>query len=83
MDPDLSCIEIVELVSDYLEGMLARDERVRFEEHLGECPGCAAYVDQMRATVRLAGRLRAEELAPDVRAGLVETFRGYRASSPG
>jgi predicted anti-sigma-YlaC factor YlaD len=83
MGADLSCIEIVELVNDYLEGTLARHDRVRFEEHLGVCPGCAAYVDQMRTTVRLTGRLRADELTSDVRAQLVEAFRGYRAGSPG
>jgi anti-sigma factor RsiW len=82
-ESDLSCIEIVELVNDYLEGSLERDERTRFEEHLGECPGCAAYVDQMRTTVRLTGRLRAGELSPDVQAQLVAAFRGYRANSPG
>ena len=49
----MSCQELVELVTDYLEGALDDDERARFEEHLGECDRCRAYLDQMRMTVRV------------------------------
>ena len=80
---DLTCAELVELVSDYIEGALALDDRVRFEEHLTICSGCANYLDQMRTTIALSGRLRVDDLSPDVRAELVDAFRGWRANSPG
>jgi len=80
---DLTCAELVELVSDYIEGALALDDRVRFEEHLTICSGCANYLDQMRTTIALSGRLRVDALAPGVRADLVDAFRGWRANSPG
>jgi len=80
---DLTCAELVDLVSDYIEGALARDERVRFEEHLTICTGCANYLDQMRTTIALSGRLRVDDLSPEVRADLVDAFRGWRTNSPG
>ena len=55
---ELRCRAAVELVTEYLEGALARRDRARFEEHLGECSACRAYLDQMRATVAALGRLR-------------------------
>jgi predicted anti-sigma-YlaC factor YlaD len=75
---DLSCQEVVELVTDYLEGALAPADRVRVEEHLHACDGCLAYVDQVRDTVRIVGALREEDLHPRVRAELVGAFRGWR-----
>ena len=53
----LSCQELVELVTDYLEGALAPEEAARFEAHIGRCTGCAAYLEQFRQTIVLAGRL--------------------------
>ena len=75
---DLSCLEVVELVTDYLEGALSPVERARVEEHLEGCPGCVAYVDQVRHTIRVVGALREEHLEPAVRDGLVGAFRGWR-----
>jgi anti-sigma factor RsiW len=80
---DLTCAELVELVSDYIEGALAFDDRAQFEEHLTTCSGCVNYLDQMRTTIALSGRLRVDDLAPEVRADLVDAFRGWRANSPG
>jgi len=80
---DLTCAELVELVSDYIEGALALCDRVRFEEHLTICTGCANYLDQMRTTIALTGRLRVDDLSPEVWADLVDAFRGWRANSPG
>jgi anti-sigma factor RsiW len=78
---DLSCREVVELVSDWLEGALPAGESARVELHLAGCEGCATYVEQMRATVRIAGRLAEEELEPALRDALVAAFRGWHASS--
>ena len=80
---ELTCAELVELVSDYIEGALALDDRVRFDEHLTICSGCANYLDQMRTTIALSGRLRVDDLSPEVRADLVDAFRGWRTNSPG
>ena len=80
---DLTCAELVELVTDYVEGALAPGERARFEEHLTVCEGCVNYLDQMRTTIALTGRLRSDDLSPEVEAELVDAFRGWRADSPG
>lgn len=82
-DDDLPCIELVELVNDYLDGVLPAAERDRFDAHLEVCPGCRNYVDQMRTTIGLAGRLRIGDLSPSARAELISAFKGYRSSSPG
>jgi anti-sigma factor RsiW len=75
---ELTCQELVEIVTDYLEGAMPTDERLRFEEHLVVCPGCEAYVAQMRETIRLAGALREEDIAPAARDRLLETFRDWK-----
>ena len=74
----LVCIELVELVSDYLEGALDRRTRRRFEAHIAGCPHCTAYLEQIRQTIRLTGRLREESLEPGVRDELLAAFRGWR-----
>jgi anti-sigma factor RsiW len=74
---DLTCAELVELVTDYLEGRLRADERERLEAHLGDCPGCTAHVEQLRTTVALAGRLREADLPPQARADLLAAFRAW------
>ena len=77
---DLVCREVVELVTDYLEGALGDRDRERFERHLGGCDGCAAYLDQMRLTLRLAGRIEPESIDPVFLARLTEAFRGWAES---
>jgi anti-sigma factor RsiW len=74
---ELSCQELVELVTDYLEGSLAPEQRARFDEHLTECPGCESYVEQMRATIALVGATADLESRPEV-TGLLEAFRDWK-----
>jgi anti-sigma factor RsiW len=74
---ELTCQELVELVTDYLEGALAPAERARFEAHLAGCPGCTRYVEQIRATIAVAGRTRELEDRPDM-AQLLAAFRDWR-----
>ncbi len=74
---ELSCQELVELVTDYLEGALSAAERARFEAHVAACEGCDRYVEQIRASVALTGRTRALEQRPEITA-LLEAFRDYR-----
>ena len=76
-DAELSCREIVELVSDYLEGALPRRTHARVGEHLMLCPMCTTYLDQILATVGATRRLSEEELDPAVRDELVRAFRGW------
>ena len=75
---DLPCQELVELVTDYLEGRLPEPERVRLEAHLALCSGCRTYLEQMRQTVRALGRLREELLEPEARERLLAAFRDWR-----
>ncbi|MCW2978860.1 MAG: anti-sigma factor [Solirubrobacterales bacterium] len=76
-DP-LVCQEVVELVTDYLEGALSRRERRRFEAHLADCPHCTEYLAQMRATIRLTGQLEPGDLSPEMSDDLGEIFRRWR-----
>jgi anti-sigma factor RsiW len=78
---ELVCQEVVELVTDYLEDALSRSERRRFEAHLAGCENCSEYLRQMRATIRLTGRLGAEDLTPEMREEFTELFRRWRADS--
>jgi anti-sigma factor RsiW len=80
---DLTCAELVELVTDYLEDALPTEERARFEEHLTICEGCVNYLDQIRTTIALTGRLRVDDLSPEATAELVGAFRSWHENSPG
>ena len=80
-EAELSCDEVVELVTDYLEGRLPPEERRRFDEHVTGCDGCVAYLEQMRATIATAGRLRDTDLPPELEERLLRSFRDRR--SPG
>jgi anti-sigma factor RsiW len=77
--PELVCQQIVELVTDYLEGALSRSERRRFEAHLEGCENCTEYLVQMRATIRLTGRLDAEDLTPAMREEFTALYRQWRS----
>jgi len=77
--PRLSCREVVELITDYLEDALPELARARVEEHLATCPDCTAYVAQMRTTIGLLGRLREDDVPQPVLDELVQAFRGWRA----
>ena len=72
------CQEAVELVTDYLEGVLTPRDRARFEAHLSECPHCHEYLEQMRATIAALGRIKSEALEPEVRDELVALYRRWR-----
>jgi anti-sigma factor RsiW len=76
----LSCRELVELVTDYLEGALSEEERARFEDHISRCDGCGVYLEQMRQTTELVGHLPPDALSGDAERDLLEAFRGWRAS---
>lgn len=75
---ELTCRELVELVTMYLEMTLPPPEKVRFEAHLTACPGCVNYVEQMRRTVQLTGALREDGIPPEAKARLLDAFRDWK-----
>lgn len=74
----ISCKELVELVTDYLEDRLPVEDRMRFEEHLAVCGPCRGYLLQMRETIRLTGALSEESIEPHARDALLRAFRNWR-----
>ena len=77
----IPCREMVELVTDYLEGALSWRERRRFERHIAGCDGCRAYLEQMRQTLRVLGRLDEETISPEAREALLHAFRDWSAEA--
>jgi anti-sigma factor RsiW len=77
----LACQELVELVSDYLEGALSEADRARFDAHIAGCHDCTAYVRQMRETLALMGELTTESISPQAQADLLAAFRDWKAGS--
>jgi len=76
--PDMNCRELVEVITEYLEGTLPAEDRSRFERHLAGCDGCHAYLDQMRQTIRALGHLPPELISPEAERALLNAFRGWR-----
>ena len=74
----ISCQEVVELVTDYVEQALPADEAAVFEQHLNFCDGCVRYVDQVRKTIDVVGELRAEDIPDDTKEHLLTAFRDWR-----
>lgn len=74
----LSCQEMTELVTDYLEKRLTLMDRIRFRMHLGLCRHCRGYLEQMRATIRLLGRLPTQEEEPEVPEELLRRFASWK-----
>lgn len=75
---EISCQELVELVTAYLEGGLSAEDRERFDAHIAACDGCRTYLGQITLTVALAGRLTPEQLDPAARSALLEAFRHWK-----
>ena len=71
----ITCQEVVELVTDYLEGALSPEQAALFEQHLNFCDGCDWYVDQLSTTIATVGRIEPEEVPPEMRTRLLAAFR--------
>jgi predicted anti-sigma-YlaC factor YlaD len=78
---ELSCQELVELVTEYLEGTLPTHERVRFENHLAICPSCGNYLDQMRRTIQMVGALKEEAIPDEAKEQLLHAFRLWKQAT--
>jgi anti-sigma factor RsiW len=79
---DLVCQQAVELVTDYLEGVLSRADRRRYEGHLAGCPDCTEYLAQMRKTIELTGTLTPGDLTPRMQDEFVALYRQWRGAAP-
>jgi len=74
-----TCREVVELVTDYLDDALGPRAWARLDAHLRDCDGCAAYLEQLRATIRVAGRLAPGAIPDATMSRLVAAFRSWPA----
>lgn len=75
---EMTCKELVELITDYLEGAMSAPERQRFEQHLNLCSGCQNYLEQMKQTIQSVGSLSEESLSPAARDQLLHVFRDWK-----
>lgn len=73
----MSCMELVELITEYLEGVLPPRERTRFETHLAECSACSNYLEQMRSVIRAFGHLDEKTIPADTMAKLMQAFSSW------
>lgn len=76
-----ACQQMVELVTDYLEGALSHGDRRRFEAHLAGCPHCTEYLRQMRTVISLSGQLTPDDLSPEMETEFLRLFRTWRSES--
>jgi hypothetical protein len=76
----ITCREVTELVTEYVEGTLGAHETALFEQHLNFCDGCDSYVDQMRTTIAAVGRIGEADVPADMRERLLAAFRDRRRS---
>ena len=76
---EITCQELVELVTSYLEGALPEKERVLFEQHLVICRACSTHLDQVRATQRALRGIGSAPIDPDARAKLIDAFREWKS----
>jgi anti-sigma factor RsiW len=77
---ELTCRELVELITDYLEDRLPTTERARFEAHLPNCSGCRHYLEQMRKTIGVVGTLSEQHLSTEARDELLSVFANWKKS---
>jgi anti-sigma factor RsiW len=79
---EMPCQELVEVITDYLDGALSPQDRLRFEEHLALCRGCRNYLEQMRLTISLTGALKTDSIPDGVRDQLLAAFRDWKRDRP-
>ena len=77
----ITCQEVVEVITDYLEGKLSPEEVAILEAHLALCDGCRFYLEQMRITIAAVGRVEDEEVPAELRDTVLAAFRTRREDS--
>ena len=80
-EAELTCQELVEIVTAYLDDALSSPERARFDAHLGTCANCRAYLGQFQRTISLTGHLREDDIAPEARERMLSAFRDWRSGA--
>lgn len=78
----MTCQELVELVTDYLEGIVSDDEVARLERHLCDCPGCRAYIEQMREAIGLLASMSSGTLSRDQAEAVIAALRRRNEDDP-
>jgi anti-sigma factor RsiW len=73
----MTCAELVELVTAFLDDALDPETEQRFIEHLAGCDGCEVYVEQFRRTIAEVGQVEPESLSDETRDRLLDTFRTF------
>lgn len=76
---EIVCQELVELVTEYLEGTMPSAQRLRFEQHIAFCSPCVRYLEQMRQTIIVTGALREDDLDAESREAMLRVFREFKA----
>ena len=77
-DPSgISCRELVDLVTDYLEGAMTPEDVARFEAHIAGCDACTMYLEQMRDTLAILGELTPDSISIEAERELVAAFRDW------
>jgi anti-sigma factor RsiW len=77
----MTCRQVVELMTDYLEGALSKADRAKFEEHIAGCDGCRAYLAQLKITRTVVGKLADEPIPESVEAELLRAFRDWKPTT--
>ena len=78
MTQELTCKELVEIITEYLEGKLPSNDQARFERHLSSCAGCSAYLAQMRQIITFAGHLSEDAIPEATKGELLALFRDWK-----
>ena len=81
MPNEMSCKELVELATEYLEGTMPAAERARLQRHLENCPGCVNYLEQMESTLAILGHIPEQGVSAEAQAKLVGVFRKWKNES--
>ena len=76
-ESEITCKDLVELVTDYLDDRMPAEQRLRFEEHIAFCSPCAVYLEQMRQTISVTGALREEDLDQESRDAMLSVFKEF------
>ena len=79
--PEMPCPELVEVITDYVEGVMSPIDRTRFAAHLEECPPCREYLAQFQELIAAAGREPIDELPEPERETLRTAFRAWAATA--
>ena len=76
-----TCQELAELITDYLEGVLPAAQHALFDLHIAGCRDCTLYVEQMRATIAVTGRIGAGDVPVQVQTELLAAYRAWVAET--